>query len=272
MGNVFVWASGNGGRRGDSCAADGYASSIYTLSVSSVSEKDTKPWYLEKCASTMVSTYSSGGPSERGIVTTDLNHECTTSHTGTSASAPIAAGIVALLLEANHCPCTTLPLSIRWTSSDYDGRTVVIVLESYKQRMKLETEKTEKETQLEHNLFRKREQLEAELAEASEQDLCERLREAEDELKEVEHRIEAAQRTVDEVESRLEALMNDQRRLETDLESKKYEEKEFTERMQDDQQSLKKMQSKQSQLIKKKEENMKKIRDLGSLPADAFDK
>uniref|UniRef100_A0A0V0J8S6 Proprotein convertase subtilisin/kexin type 5 n=1 Tax=Schistocephalus solidus TaxID=70667 RepID=A0A0V0J8S6_SCHSO len=101
LGNVFVWASGNGGRRGDSCAADGYASSIYTLSVSSVSEKDTKPWYLEKCASTMVSTYSSGGPSERGIVTTDLNHECTTSHTGTSASAPIAAGIVALLLEAN---------------------------------------------------------------------------------------------------------------------------------------------------------------------------
>ncbi|VDN37607.1 unnamed protein product [Dibothriocephalus latus] len=37
--------------------------------------------------------------------------------------------------------------------------------------------------------------------------------------------------------------MNDQRRLETDLESKKYEEKEFTERMQDDQQSLEKMQS-----------------------------
>ncbi|VDN40754.1 unnamed protein product [Dibothriocephalus latus] len=68
MGNVFVWASGNGGRRGDSCAADGYASSIYTLSVSSVSEHDTKPWYLEKCASTMVSTYSSGGPMERGIV------------------------------------------------------------------------------------------------------------------------------------------------------------------------------------------------------------
>ncbi|BHF64329.1 hypothetical protein SprV_0200733200 [Sparganum proliferum] len=101
LGNVFVWASGNGGRRGDSCAADGYASSIYTLSVSSVSEQNTKPWYLEKCASTMVSTYSSGGPSERGIVTTDLNHDCTTSHTGTSASAPIAAGIVALLLEAN---------------------------------------------------------------------------------------------------------------------------------------------------------------------------
>jgi len=32
--------------------------------------------------------------------TTDLNDQCTTSHTGTSASAPLAAGIVALVLEA----------------------------------------------------------------------------------------------------------------------------------------------------------------------------
>lgn len=55
----------------------------------------------------------------------------------------------------------------------------------FRQRLKLETEKTEKETQLEHNLFRKREQLEAELAEVSEQDLSERLREAQEELKEV---------------------------------------------------------------------------------------
>ena len=35
------------------------------------------------------------------VVTTDLHHLCTSSHTGTSASAPLAAGIVALCLEAN---------------------------------------------------------------------------------------------------------------------------------------------------------------------------
>ncbi|KAH9283189.1 Structural maintenance of chromosomes protein 3 [Echinococcus granulosus] len=144
--------------------------------------------------------------------------------------------------------------------------------EAYRQRMNLETEKTEKETQLEHNLFRKREQLEAELAEVSEQDLAERLREAQEELKEADNRIEAEERTVDEVESRLAALMQDQRRLEAELEAKRMEEKDYAERIQDDQQSLEKMQSKQSQLFKKKEENMKKIRDLGSLPADAFDK
>jgi Subtilase family len=39
--------------------------------------------------------------SERQVVTTDLHHTCTAKHTGTSASAPMAAGIVALTLEAN---------------------------------------------------------------------------------------------------------------------------------------------------------------------------
>ena len=34
-------------------------------------------------------------------MTTDLRHQCTSSHTGTSASAPMAAAIVALTLEAN---------------------------------------------------------------------------------------------------------------------------------------------------------------------------
>ena len=33
-------------------------------------------------------------------VTTDLRQKCTESHTGTSASAPLAAGIIALTLEA----------------------------------------------------------------------------------------------------------------------------------------------------------------------------
>jgi furin len=31
----------------------------------------------------------------------DLHHTCTSSHTGTSASAPLAAGIIALALQAN---------------------------------------------------------------------------------------------------------------------------------------------------------------------------
>lgn len=32
--------------------------------------------------------------------TTDLHNQCTDKHTGTSASAPLAAGVIALALEA----------------------------------------------------------------------------------------------------------------------------------------------------------------------------
>lgn len=102
LGNIFVWASGNGGNAHDSCNCDGYTNSIYTLSVSSTSKNGLKPWYLEECSSTIATTYSSGAFGEPQIVTVDLRGKCTTSHTGTSASAPLAAGIVALALEANN--------------------------------------------------------------------------------------------------------------------------------------------------------------------------
>lgn len=68
LGSIFVWASGNGGREGDHCSCDGYTNSIYTISVSSTTENGHKPWYLEECASTLATTYSSGAFYERKIV------------------------------------------------------------------------------------------------------------------------------------------------------------------------------------------------------------
>ncbi|KAK2161976.1 hypothetical protein LSH36_107g13013 [Paralvinella palmiformis] len=100
-GSIFVWASGNGGRYSDSCNCDGYTNSIYTLSISSATEHGAVPWYSEACSSTLATTYSSGSGGERQIVTTDLRKDCTEYHTGTSASAPLAAGICALVLQAN---------------------------------------------------------------------------------------------------------------------------------------------------------------------------
>ncbi|VEL39617.1 unnamed protein product [Protopolystoma xenopodis] len=70
-------------------------------------------------------------------------------------------------------------------------------------------------------------------------------------LPHVERRIEAAQRTVDEVEARLTSLLTEQRQIEANLERCRQEEKEYQERIQDDQHGLEKMQSKQSQLLKK---------------------
>ncbi|KAL0611196.1 Proprotein convertase subtilisin/kexin type 4 [Plecturocebus cupreus] len=101
LGTLFIWASGNGGLHYDNCNCDGYTNSIYTLSVGSATQQGHVPWYSEACASTLTTTYSSGVASDPQIVTTDLHHQCTDKHTGTSASAPLAAGMIALALEAN---------------------------------------------------------------------------------------------------------------------------------------------------------------------------
>lgn len=130
-----MWASGNGGSKGDNCNCDGYIGSVYTLSIGSASQQGQFPWYGERCASTMAATYSSGAYSDQMIVstskkkkkhphgndetrqetafeilfslfisqaTTDLRNTCTIKHTGTSASAPLAAGIIALALEVKY--------------------------------------------------------------------------------------------------------------------------------------------------------------------------
>ncbi|KAM8926761.1 proprotein convertase subtilisin/kexin type 4 isoform 3-T3 [Lycaon pictus] len=101
LGTLFVWASGNGGLHYDNCNCDGYTNSIHTLSVGSTTQHGRVPWYSEACASTLTTTYSSGVATDPQIVTTDLHHQCTDKHTGTSASAPLAAGMIALALEAN---------------------------------------------------------------------------------------------------------------------------------------------------------------------------
>ncbi|XP_065672531.1 proprotein convertase subtilisin/kexin type 6 isoform X3 [Hydra vulgaris] len=101
-GSIVVWASGNGGKYHDNCNCDGYTNSIYTISVSAVSSVGAQPLYSESCASTLVSAYSSGTTKfDRRVMTTDLNQGCTDSHTGTSVSPPIIAGLIALALQVN---------------------------------------------------------------------------------------------------------------------------------------------------------------------------
>ncbi|KAG9354398.1 hypothetical protein JZ751_001106 [Albula glossodonta] len=116
-GSIFVWASGNGGRQGDNCDCDGYTDSIYTISISSASQQGLSPWYAEKCSSTLATAYSSGDYTDQRITSADLHNQCTETHTGTSASAPLAAGIFALALEQN--PALTwrdLQHLVVWTS------------------------------------------------------------------------------------------------------------------------------------------------------------
>ncbi|XP_004567097.1 proprotein convertase subtilisin/kexin type 7 [Maylandia zebra] len=107
FGSIFIVASGNGGQYNDNCNYDGYANSIYTITIGAVDEKGKMPFYAEECASMLAVTFSSGRGSLRSIVTSDWSMQggtgCTEGHTGTSAAAPLAAGMVALMLQVRPC-------------------------------------------------------------------------------------------------------------------------------------------------------------------------
>uniref|UniRef100_A0AAQ6A9F3 P/Homo B domain-containing protein n=1 Tax=Amphiprion ocellaris TaxID=80972 RepID=A0AAQ6A9F3_AMPOC len=107
FGSIFVVASGNGGQYNDNCNYDGYANSIYTITIGAVDENGRMPFYAEECASMLAVTFSSGGKRLRNIVTSDWSMQqgtgCTEGHTGTSAAAPLAAGMVALMLQVRPC-------------------------------------------------------------------------------------------------------------------------------------------------------------------------
>ncbi|KLO07498.1 hypothetical protein SCHPADRAFT_1001607 [Schizopora paradoxa] len=99
-GSVFVFASGNGAWNDDQCNFDGYTNSIYSVTVAAVDFEGKHPYYSEACAANMVVTYSSGSNPKKSIVTTDIGkNKCSSSHGGTSAAAPNAAGIFALALS-----------------------------------------------------------------------------------------------------------------------------------------------------------------------------
>uniref|UniRef100_A0A7N8Y1Q5 Proprotein convertase subtilisin/kexin type 7 n=1 Tax=Mastacembelus armatus TaxID=205130 RepID=A0A7N8Y1Q5_9TELE len=107
FGSIFVVASGNGGQYDDNCNYDGYANSIYTITIGAVDEEGRMPFYAEECASMLAVTFSSGRNKLRSIVTSDWSMQqgtgCTEGHTGTSAAAPLAAGMVALMLQVRPC-------------------------------------------------------------------------------------------------------------------------------------------------------------------------
>ncbi|KAF6815999.1 pheromone processing endoprotease kex2 [Colletotrichum sojae] len=97
-GSIYVFASGNGAANDDNCNFDGYTNSIYSITVGAVDRKGQHPYYSEKCSAQLVVTYSSG--SGDAIHTTDVGtNACYNGHGGTSAAAPLGAGVYALVLE-----------------------------------------------------------------------------------------------------------------------------------------------------------------------------
>ncbi|XP_041107116.1 PC3-like endoprotease variant B [Polyodon spathula] len=104
-GSIFVWASGNGGMVNDHCGADGYVSSIYTIAIGAITHYGLPAFFGEPCPAVMAVTLTGaiyGGGEPLPLVTaTNVDEGCVTHFTGTSSAAPMASGILALVLEAN---------------------------------------------------------------------------------------------------------------------------------------------------------------------------
>ncbi len=119
LGTVFVVAAGNGAAEGDDSNYDGYANRPGVISVSGTGDDGQPVYYAEGGANVLISTPTGpdlGSGLIQGISTIDLpstggdndgtraddyaNSDYTAWFGGTSASAPQAAGVVALMLQA----------------------------------------------------------------------------------------------------------------------------------------------------------------------------
>ncbi|MFG0305590.1 MAG: S8 family serine peptidase [Phycisphaerales bacterium JB040] len=105
LGTVFTWAAGNGGPQ-DRVDYDSWASNRHTIAVGAIGYDDAETIYNELGSSMFVVAHSDGGG--QMITTTDLvgaagysPGDYTNNFGGTSAACPLAAGAVALALEAN---------------------------------------------------------------------------------------------------------------------------------------------------------------------------
>jgi subtilisin-like proprotein convertase family protein/subtilisin family serine protease len=106
LGNIYVFAAGNGLLYADNVNLDGYANLRYVIAVSAVNLNGKQSYYSEPGACILVCAPSDGRIS--GIYTTDLMGiygndagPCTGSFGGTSSAAPLVSGIIALILEKN---------------------------------------------------------------------------------------------------------------------------------------------------------------------------
>jgi len=123
LGSIYVWAAGNGLLKNDNVNYDGYANSRFTIAVGAIDFNGKQAFYSEPGAAMLITAPSGGTPNTHaGITTTDrvgdngynvtgsggyhgtgdyLDLDYTNSFLGTSSSAPLVSGVIALMLEVN---------------------------------------------------------------------------------------------------------------------------------------------------------------------------
>lgn len=144
--------------------------------------------------------------------------------------------------------------------------------DAFIQRMRLEADKNKLENLLTNNLIRRRDELQQALQEISVEDRNRKLDHCRSELATFERRLEDVSDTLKEAERKVSDFSRRQKEAQVELEKLRTKEKDIDERLAESAKDFDKMASRQTALQQKITECTDKIRDLGSLPSDSFDK
>lgn len=142
----------------------------------------------------------------------------------------------------------------------------------FKERTQLEGKKQKLDDLLNSNLYKKRDELQANLEEVCLEDKGEQLEIKRSELKRFSSMVDKTSERIKELDAELRKHNEELKKFQSSLEEWKNIEKEKKTAIEEDSKLMEKIANKRSVLLKKKEECMRKIRELGSLPADAFEK
>lgn len=143
---------------------------------------------------------------------------------------------------------------------------------AFSERMRLEAQKNKLENLLTNNLNRRKDELVQALQEISVEDRKRQLEHTSGELESLEKRYESTSENLKGAEKRLADFQKRRKKGQGELEAHRLREREIADKIEEDAKDLERMASKQTVYNQKIQECTKKIRDLGSLPTDAFSK
>jgi len=142
----------------------------------------------------------------------------------------------------------------------------------FNERTKLEIESERIASYLNNNLYKRRDELKNKMEEVEVENKAEQHSMKTIELETCNNELEKSNGQVTELTKRTKTLKAEVKSLQNVLEEWKTIEREKQAAIEEDTKLMEKLANKKSLLLKKREECMRKIRELGSLPADAFEK